>query len=424
MSTKFNHYRFSISWTRILPNGSAVNPRGIDYYSKLIDKLIENKIEPVIFKSNACSEIHLIFTPRNSLQIVTIFHWDIPRWLQDLGGIANPIFIDHFKIFSDVLFHNFGSRVNKWITMNEPFNFCTIGYGQGGWAPGIRSAGVGEYLCVHHMLLAHAQAYRLYKKKYFHSQKGLIGITLDSRYYYAKDETVKKDDLHRAQTYRLGWYAQPIFGKEGGYPQIMIDEIDKRSRIEGRNFSRLPKFNDDEIELLKGSADFMGLNYYTSRLLSIEKNEINPQESPAWYKDSNDLISIDQNWKKGGSEWLYSVPEGLRDLLNWIKNEYDNPQVFITENGWSDDGRLEDDGRIEYLRSHMQAVLDALIIDKCNVFGYTAWSFLDSFEWDRGFLEKFGLFSVNFSSPNRRRTAKKSAYWMKNVIEKRSLEVY
>lgn len=306
--------------------------------------------------------------------------------------------------------------------MNEPFNFCTVGYGRGNWAPGIKSGGVGEYLCVHHMLLAHARAYHLYKRNYFNSQKGLIGITLDSRYYYAKDKTVRKEDLHRAQLYRLGWYAQPIFGRNGGYPQIMIDEIAERSRSEGRNFSRLPKFSKDEIELLKGSADYMGLNYYTSRLLTVDRTKYNPREPPAWYKDSKNIISADETWKRGNSDWLYSVPDGLRDLLNWIKDEYDNPQVFISENGWGDSSStLDDNDRIEYLQSHMQAVLDAVHVDNCNIFGYTAWSFMDSFEWDRGFLDKFGLFSVNFTSHKRERTAKKSAMWLKNVIANRQL---
>lgn len=230
-----------------------------------------------------------------------------------------------------------------------------------------------------------------------------------------------KEDLHRAQTYRFGWYAQPIFGKDGGYPQIMIDEIQQRSEIEGRNFSRLPKLEGNLKEFVKGTADFLGLNYYTSRLLSIEKRELNPKEEPAWYKDSKGIISADSRWKQSHSEWLYSVPDGLRGLLNWIKDEYDNPKVFITENGWSDAGQLNDNDRIEYFKTHMDAVLKAIYEDHCKVIGYTAWSLLDSFEWDRGYLDKFGIFSVNFSSPRRERTAKKSAHWFKKVIESRRL---
>ena len=110
--------------------------------------------------------------------MITIFHWDIPRWLQNIGGLTNPLFVDYFEVFANVLFENFGSKVDTWITMNEPFNFCTQGYGVNPtWAPNISSPGVGEYLCGHYMLLAHARAYRLYRKKYFKKFGGKVGIT-------------------------------------------------------------------------------------------------------------------------------------------------------------------------------------------------------------------------------------------------------
>lgn len=354
--------------------------------------------------------------------MVTLFHWDIPRWLQDLGGLTNPIFVDHFRYFADVLFKNFGSRVKTWITMNEPFNFCTIGYGQATWAPSIRSPGVGEYYCGHFMLLAHAAAYHLYKDKYFNDQRGSIGITLDSRFYYAKNASITTKDLHRAQEYRLGWFAHPLFSRAGGYPKIMVDEIGARSKLEGRPFSRLPHMDENTKALVRGSSDFFGLNYYTSRLLTLEKKEYGPDEPPAWFKDSRGIIDIDPNWTCAKSEWLYSVPQGLRHLLNWIKNEYDNPPVLITENGWSDEGELEDDGRIAYFKSHLTAISKAINNDGCDVIGYTAWSLLDSFEWNRGYLEKFGLFAVNLTSPKKERSAKKSAKFLKKFIKDRFLD--
>lgn len=271
------------------------------------------------------------------------------------------------------------------------------------------------------MLLAHAAAFHLYKEKYFDEQHGSVGITLDSRYYYAKDDSVTTEDLHRAQIYRLGWFAHPLFSKEGGYPKIMVDEIGKRCKLEGRAFSRLPEMDDDTKAFIRGSSDFFGINYYTSRLLRVEKQEQKIPDTPAWFKDAKIQIHVDPQWKRAKSEWLYSVPEGLRDLLNWIKNEYNNPPVFITENGWSDHGELEDNDRIEYFNSHLNAVSKAINKDNCNVIGWTAWSLLDSFEWDRGYTEKFGIFSVNFTSPSRERTAKKSAMYLRKVIKKRNL---
>ena len=353
--------------------------------------------------------------------MVTIFHWDMPCWLQDLGGLTNPLFVDYFRAYADVLFKNFGSKVKTWMTVNEPFNFCTVSYGSGEWAPGIKSRGVGEYLCGHYIILAHAAAYRLYKEKYFDKYRGSVGITLDSRYYYAKHSKVSDEDLNRAQNYRLGWFAHPIFSKEGGYPKCMIDEIAARSKREGRPFSRLPEMDEKTKSLLRGSSDFFGLNYYTSRVLDVDRNESSSNDSPAWFKDARNMIHIDPTWKRAKSEWLFSVPEGLRHLLNWIKTEYNNPPVFITENGWSDGGELEDDGRIDYLRTHLLAVLKAINEDGCNVIGYTAWSLLDSFEWNRGYIEKFGLFAVNMSSPKRERTAKKSVWFLRKVIKERSL---
>lgn len=311
-------------------------------------------------------------------------------------------------------------QVKTWITVNEPFNFCTIGYGSGSWAPAIKSPGVGEYLCGHYLLLAHAAAFHLYKDKYFKQQQGTVGITLDSRFYYPKDKSITPDDLQRAQEYRLGWFAHPLFGKDGDYPKVMIDEIGAKSRLEGRAVSRLPQMNDEVKTFLRGSSDFFGLNYYTSRLLDVERKQ-NLTGSPAWYKDSRNRIFVDPSWKQAKSSWLYSVPEGLRDLLKWIKNEYGNPPVLITENGWSDDGELEDDGRIDYFRSHLSVVSKAINEDGCNVIGYTAWSLLDSFEWNRGFIEKFGIFSVNYSSHRKERTAKKSAGFLRKMIAERNL---
>lgn len=349
--------------------------------------------------------------------MVTLFHWDVPRWLQDLGGLTNPLFVDYFREFSDVLFNRFGSKVKTWMTINEPFNYCTNGYNAAIWAPAIKSPGVGEYLCGHHILLAHAAVYHLYKEKYFNEQRGSIGITLDSRFYYPKHPEITEKDLQRAQDYRLGWFAHPLFSKQGGYPQVMVDEIAARSKLEGRSYSRLPEIDEATKAYLRGTSDFFGLNYYTSRLLDIERKERDPKESPAWFKDSKNTIHIDETWKRAKSTWLYSVPQGLRHLLKWIKEQYDNPPVFICENGWSDEGELEDDGRIEYIASHINATLQAIYEDGCNVTGYTAWSLLDSFEWNRGFTEKFGLFSVNMTSVGRQRTPKKSVKFLRKIIQ-------
>lgn len=132
-----------------------------------------------------------------------MYHWDLPEFIQDLGGFTNPLLVDYFKTFANVLYENFGNRVKKWITFNEPFNFCIDGYGTGINAPGINASGVGEYLCAHYMLQAHAAAYHLYKEKYFEAQQGQVGISLNSRFHYPEDESVANDLAERVQEYRV-----------------------------------------------------------------------------------------------------------------------------------------------------------------------------------------------------------------------------
>jgi beta-glucosidase/6-phospho-beta-glucosidase/beta-galactosidase len=176
---KFHHYRFSISWSRVLINGSVINPKGIDYYNRLIDSLLENKIHPV----------------------VTLYHWDLPQSIQDIGGFLNPNIVRYFKYYANILFEKFGDRVTKWITFNEPYKFCIEGYGIGTLAPGVKLSGIGDYLCGHHVLQAHAAVYHLYKTKYYSSQKGEIGIALVTRSFYVNNKSEENliDDMQNFQ---------------------------------------------------------------------------------------------------------------------------------------------------------------------------------------------------------------------------------
>lgn len=271
--------------------------------------------------------------------------------------------------------------------------------------------------------MAHAAAYHLYKQKYFERFHGQVGIALDNPYYIPKDSSVAPGDQQRALLYRNGFIAQPIFGTNGNYPQVMIDEIAARSAEEGRPFSRLPVMSDELAKSIRGTADFFGLNYYTTFMFDVNTT-INraPNDEPSWLKDSGLQQSADPSWKQSKLPLIYDVPQGLRMLLNWIKNEYNNPPVFITENGWGDEGQMTDDERIEYFNSHLNAVLHAINEDKCNIIGYTAWSLIDSFEWVGGYNLKFGLFSVKYSSPGKDRIPKKSVDFMRNVIKTRRVK--
>ena len=163
---QLDHYRFSISWTRVMPNGdtSIINEAGIRYYDNLINEILANGMEP----------------------LVTMYHWDLPQSLQDLGGMTNPLVVNYFKIYADLLFKRFGDRVKMWITFNEPTLMCGEGYGTGNMAPLITSQGIGVYLCSHHLLLAHATIYDLYYKNY-KWQGGKVGIVNHCQYFWPKN---------------------------------------------------------------------------------------------------------------------------------------------------------------------------------------------------------------------------------------------
>lgn len=158
-----------------------MNQKGIDYYNKLINALLREGIEP----------------------IATMYHFDLPQSIQDLGGFTNPIIAKYFMYYADVLFEQFGDRVKRWITFNEPHNFCVDGYAAGILAPGIKAPGIGEYYCGHHVLQAHAVAYHLYKEKYFEKQQGQIGISLVSRFFFPQDETVDASLVEKVLEFKV-----------------------------------------------------------------------------------------------------------------------------------------------------------------------------------------------------------------------------
>uniref|UniRef100_A0A336M4Z6 CSON012226 protein n=1 Tax=Culicoides sonorensis TaxID=179676 RepID=A0A336M4Z6_CULSO len=398
----FKFYRLSISWNRILPTGEiqSLNQDGLDYYHRVIDALLARGIQPMI----------------------TMHHYDTPQAIQDLGGLANPVFCDFFETYADVLFSNFGDKVKTWLTFNEPFDVCVEGYGTGHIPPFVHASGRADYLCIHHVLISHARAYHLYKSKYEPSQNGKISIALNSRYYYAKNANVSQDLVERALQFRLGIFAHAIFTETGGYPPVIIESVAFNSLKEGFSKSRLPEMSNHLKAYIKGTADFFAFNYYTSRLVEPDSNGTITQIS--WAKDAGFLMSTDPSWIQAKSDWLFSVPDGLRDLLVYIKNEYDNPEIVITENGWSDGGELEDNGRINYLRSHLHAMLKAIICDDVQVSGYAIWSIIDNFEWLSGYTEKFGLYYIDFNSTELKRVPKKSSKFMQKVIQTNRIPDY
>ncbi|KAK4883853.1 hypothetical protein RN001_000124 [Aquatica leii] len=393
-------YRFSVSWSRILPKGFAyqVNADGIRYYNNLIDLLISNGITPM----------------------VTMFHWDTPQNLEYFGGFTNSLIVNWFEEYARILFDNFGDRVKFWITFNEPKQTCAEGYGIGTKAPGYKLFGIADYMCIHNVLKSHARVYHLYNNTYKETQQGKIGITNDAVWSEPKTQSVEDvEAAERGLLFTFGLYTDPIYHYNGDYPQVVKEFVSARSKLEGFSYSRLPKFTPEEITYIKGTYDFFGLNHYTTTLV----NNVDPFPigDPSQIKDARIRTSFSPSWPKTASSWFKVVPWGFTKVLKWIKNRYGDIDIYVTENGYSDHECLNDQERINYYKQYLSALLDAIYDHKVNVKGYAAWSFLDNFEWNDGYVNRFGLYHVNFSDPQRTRTPKASLYYFKNIIKNRKL---
>ncbi|XP_017011020.2 myrosinase 1-like [Drosophila takahashii] len=399
-------YRFSLSWTRIMPGGykNNVSTAGIEYYSNLIDELLRYNITPM----------------------VTIYHWDMPQRLQELGGWTNPEIIPVFKDYARLVLEMFGDRVKTWTTINEPLHVCECGYGLDYMAPSYNYPGIPSYLCGHNVLKAHAEVVHMYRELFQSQQGGRIGITMDTSWMEPKDVTSTEDReaSERALQFYLGWFAHPIFSKEGNYPKVMIERIRNLSKEQGfGDRSRLPEFTAEEIQRIRGTADFFGINSYTTKLVySNGHNNTGKFPVPSF---NHDMGAVETqkgvDWPSSGSSWLKVYPRGMYNLLMWIHREYNPPRILVTENGVSDRGGLEDYARVDYYNLYLSAVLDA-IEDGVNVKGYMAWSLMDSYEWKVGFSEKFGLYHVDFNSPNRTRTPKVSALVMAQIYKTNTID--
>ncbi|KAF3961153.1 hypothetical protein CMV_014196 [Castanea mollissima] len=400
-------YRFSISWPRILPKGKVcegVNKEGIKYYNNLINELLAKGLQP----------------------FVTLFHWDLPQSLEDeYGGFLSPHIVNDFRDYAELCFKEFGDRVKHWITLNEPWSYSYGAYAIGGLAPGRCSgwqhlnctggdSGTEPYLVSHNQLLAHASAVKVYKQKYQVAQKGIIGITLVSNWIVPfSDARHNHDAALRALDFMFGWFMDPL--TNGDYPHSM------RSLVG----DRLPKFTKEQSKLVKGSLDFLGLNYYTANYAADSHHF--KAENASYLTDSRANLSTVRNGipigPKAASDWLHVYPKGIRDLLLYTKTKYHNPLIFITENGIDEfnnaslslEEALSDNHRIDYYSHHLH-YLHSAIKDGVNVKGYFAWSLLDNFEWSLGYTVRFGINYIDYKN-GLKRHPKLSAHWFKNFLK-------
>lgn len=393
-----DYYRFSISWPRVLPTGFQNEPNeiGLQYYDNLINELLKYSIEPM----------------------VTLYHFDLPQALQDLGGWTNPWIVDWFVDYARVIFNRYADRVKFWITINQPDTICVLGYGSSVMAPGIDASGIGEYLCIKNLLLAHAKVYRLYEKEYKIKNKGSVGISIALNWYDPVTNTTEnREAAARARDFNIGMYMDPIF-KSGDFPSEVKRIIAKKSKEQGFERSRLPVLTAEEMRLLKGSSDFLGMNHYTTSLATPSKLK---NLVPSFADDMGVDFSQGKDWVQGKSAWLKSAPYGLYKACLYLNLNYDYPPIIITEHGWSTDAGLRDSQRVEVLRGYLGALLLAME-DGTEVKGYTAWSLMDNVEWIMGTSERFGLYEVDFESEDKKRTARLSALVYKHIIEERIVE--
>ncbi|XP_045811191.1 beta-glucosidase 46-like isoform X2 [Trifolium pratense] len=408
---KVNSYRFSISWTRILPKGrfGEVNMAGIDYYNRLIDALLLKGIQP----------------------FVTLFHFDIPQELEDrYGGWLSPQSQEDFLLFADICFKSFGDRVKYWITFNEPNQHVTVAYRKGIHPPcrcsgkfGNCSEGDSEkepFVAAHNIILSHAAAVDIYRNKYQAEQGGEIGIVVHIDWLEPlSNSTADQLAAERAQSFSMNWILDPIiFGK---YPKEM-------EMILG---SILPKFSSNDKTKLNQGLDFIGINHYASFYVSDCISSV--CESGPGVSTTEGLFQ--QTSQKDGVpigeltpfEWLNVYPQGMKKTINYVKERYNNTPMFITENGYgnlydpdnTNEEHLHDIKRVNYMSGHLDNLM-ASIREGADVRGYFTWSLLDNFEWTYGFSVRFGLYHVDFAT--QKRTPKLSASWYKDFIAKHKTE--
>ena len=365
-------YRFSISWSRVLPTGvGRVNPAGLDFYERLVDTLLENGIEP----------------------LATLFHWDLPAALDDRGGWLNPEVAHWFADYASVMFRRLDGRIKLWATLNEPWVVSDGGYLRGPLAPG-HSNRFEAPIASHNMMRAHGAAVRAYRRDGKH-KIGLV-VNLEPKY----PASTGADDLAataRADAYMNRQYLDPVL--LGRYPPEMKE-------IFGEAW---PDWPAEDFALIRAPMDFLGINYYTRSVTRFDPNQ--------WPLKAGAVRQKQSTYSETGWEVF---PQGLTDILTWVRDRYGNPPVYICENGSAfydpptvAGDRLEDPLRVDYMRRHLRA-LRAAIAAGCDIRGYFAWSFLDNLEWSLGYSKRFGIVHVDFET--QRRTPKASALFYSRVI--------
>ncbi|MCO5197069.1 MAG: GH1 family beta-glucosidase [Anaerolineae bacterium] len=383
-------YRFSISWSRVLPAGrGALNQAGLDFYSRLVDALLAHNIAPW----------------------VTLYHWDLPQALQDEGGWEVRATAEAFVEYADVMSRHLGDRVKHWITHNEPFVAAFLGNAWGIHAPGKKEFPKALRVA-HHLLLSHGLAVPVIRGN---SPESKVGITLDLS--PAVPASLGSADIQAAQFYdgfHNRWFLDPVCGR--GYPQDILALYNMPDNPTGMIADdAMDCVQPGDMETVAVPIDFLGLNYYF-RTVSSHPHDKSELSQTAFRLPAADNTNM--GWEV--------APQGLYDMLNRLHTDYNVPAIYITENGSSYDDDLDESGRVRdvlrqrYLREHL-FVCNQAIRNGVPLQGYFSWSLLDNFEWAFGYLQRFGNIHVDYET--QKRTIKDSAYWYRDVIAARGFDL-
>ncbi|DAZ93304.1 TPA: hypothetical protein N0F65_000855 [Lagenidium giganteum] len=426
VQTGLTSFRFSISWSRVMTwdpatNRMVSNPEGIAFYQALVNELRRRGIAP----------------------IVTLYHWDLPAKLHnelEPKGWLNPAIVDHFVEYAELMFREFGDSVDLWSTFNEPVMFTTMGYGNGRFAPGQRDSDTNSYTVAHNVLLSHGKAvqrFRELKNASVLQDDARIGIVLNADFSYPLNKSDPTDvaAAERKMEFLLGWFLKPIVS--GDYPAIMRD----------RAGSRLPTFSSEEQQAVKGSYDLFMLNHYSSKSVTdcaSHVSDVNCTDlSLGWERDLGvDDTRIPPGARRSSVDdegnynchWFTGYPQGYMDTIKWMHRHNETADILLTENGWCGNDTVDNLDQLWYYQSYMGEVHKAITKEKIPIIGYTAWSFMDNYEWG-SFKPRFGLYHVNFTETTGRkdenyvprsdqlvRTPRIAAKWFARVALNRCLD--
>jgi beta-glucosidase len=365
-------YRFSISWPRVVGDGDKVNPRGLDFYDRLVDALLEMQIRP----------------------FATLYHWDLPQSLQENGGWASSETVDRFAELAHVVGARLGDRVRDWITINEPEVAAFVGHAHGRHAPGLRDPQLALRVA-HQLLLAHRAAAIAIRADV---PRARVGISLNlAPVHPASGSDVDADAAHRVDGYQNRWYLDAVSGR--GYPSDMVTWYG--ALLDAGAVAEMRSYN--------GDLDFLGINYYSRQVVRAAPGEL----LGAQHVQIGDATHTTMGWE------VY--PQGLSEILQRVARDYRPRALYVTENGASFDdqpreGRVNDPARTGYLATHFAEAARAIAAG-VPLEGYFVWSLMDNFEWDHGYTKRFGIVYVDYAT--QQRTDKGSARWYKRFLAAR-----